>query len=63
MRCVIFGATGYIGARLIPELLAAGHNVQVLVRNPKKLRDAPWRDQVSIVEGDVTDIDQVDQAV
>jgi uncharacterized protein YbjT (DUF2867 family) len=63
MRCVVFGATGYIGARLIPELLAAGHSVQILVRDPKKLSNAPWRDQVSIVEGDVTDSDQVAQAV
>ena len=25
LRCLVTGATGYIGGRLVPELLAAGH--------------------------------------
>ncbi|WP_459546181.1 SDR family oxidoreductase [Nocardia sp. X0981] len=54
MRCVVFGATGYLGGRLVPELLRAGHTVRVLARTPGKLADAPWRDQVDIVRGDVT---------
>src|ERR1700680_44697 len=27
MRCLVTGASGYIGGRLVPELLAAGHSV------------------------------------
>lgn len=54
MRCVVFGATGYLGGRLVPELLRAGHTVRVLARTPGKLTDAPWRDRVEIVRGDVT---------
>ncbi|MEU8899869.1 SDR family oxidoreductase [Nocardia sp. NPDC048505] len=54
MRCVVFGATGYIGGRLVPELLSAGHSVRVLARDPRKLRDAPWHDRVEVVAGDVT---------
>ncbi|MCX4092977.1 SDR family oxidoreductase [Nocardia sp. alder85J] len=54
MRCVVFGATGYIGGRLVPELLAAGHTVRVVARTPGKLADAPWHDLVEIVRGDVT---------
>ncbi|MEV6392493.1 SDR family oxidoreductase [Nocardia xishanensis] len=53
MRCVVFGATGYIGGRLVPELLRAGHSVRVVARSPGKLADAPWRDRVEIVRGDV----------
>ncbi|AHH17063.1 putative nucleoside-diphosphate-sugar epimerase [Nocardia nova SH22a] len=53
MRCVVFGATGYIGGRLVPELLAAGHRVRVLARTPAKLDEAPWRDSVEVVRGDV----------
>ncbi|WP_156960574.1 NmrA family NAD(P)-binding protein, partial [Amycolatopsis taiwanensis] len=34
MRCVVFGATGYIGGRLVPELVRAGHRVRAVVRNP-----------------------------
>ncbi|WP_063034434.1 SDR family oxidoreductase [Nocardia grenadensis] len=54
MRCVVFGATGYLGGRLVPELLRAGHTVRVLARTPGKLTDAPWHDRVEIIRGDVT---------
>lgn len=55
MRCVVFGATGYIGGRLVPALLAAGHQVRAVARTPGKLAEVPWRDRVEIVDGDVTD--------
>jgi uncharacterized protein YbjT (DUF2867 family) len=63
MRCVVFGATGYLGARLVPELLSAGHEVRVMARTPAKLDDVPWRADVDVVEGDVTDRDQVRSAL
>lgn len=63
MRCVVFGATGYIGGRLVPELLSAGHAVRVLARDPRKLQDAPWRDQVEVLRGDVTEADDVRAAL
>src|ERR1700749_5027759 len=63
MRCVVFGATGYLGARLVPELLAAGHDVRVMARKPAKLDDVPWRRDVEVVEGDVTEPDQVHRAL
>ena len=53
--CLVTGATGYIGGRLVPELLAAGHRVRCLARSPDKLRDLPWADRVEVVRGDVTD--------
>ncbi|MGW0162317.1 DUF2867 domain-containing protein [Mycobacterium sp. NPDC003323] len=54
-RVLVTGATGYIGGRLVPRLLEAGHQVRVLVRNPDKIRDVPWADQVEIDQGDLTD--------
>lgn len=54
-RVLMTGATGYIGGRLVPELLDAGYEVRCLVRNPDKLSDEEWCDQVEIVRGDVTD--------
>lgn len=53
----VAGATGYIGGRLIPLLLEAGHEVTVLSRNSEKLRDVPWRNEVQVLEGDLTDPD------
>ena len=35
---LVTGATGYIGGRLVPELLDAGHEVRCLARTPAKLR-------------------------
>ncbi|WP_083940189.1 SDR family oxidoreductase [Saccharomonospora saliphila] len=63
MRCVVFGATGYLGGRLVPELLAAGHTVRAVARTPAKLADVPWRDRVETVRGDVTDHDSVTAAL
>src|SRR6202046_3933585 len=63
MRCVVFGATGYLGVRLVPELLSAGHDVRVMARQPAKLDDVPWRRPVAVVEGDVSDGEQVRRAL
>lgn len=63
MDCVVFGATGYLGMRLIPQLLAAGHAVRLMARDPAKLDDAPWRDHVEVVRGDVSDAQDIRRAV
>lgn len=53
--CLVTGATGYVGGRLVPLLLDAGFRVRVLARHPERLRDVAWSDQVEIVTGDATD--------
>jgi uncharacterized protein YbjT (DUF2867 family) len=53
MKILVTGATGYVGGRLVPALIDGGHDVRCLVRNPKKLSAAPWRDQVEVVVGDL----------
>lgn len=61
-RCLVSGATGYIGRRLIPRLLERGHSVRALVRNPDKLADTQWRGNVEVVRGDLTDPDSLSDA-
>ncbi len=55
MKVGVLGATGYVGGRLVPELLAAGHSVRCLARSPHRLDRLPWRADVTVVQADVTD--------
>ena len=50
---LVTGATGYIGGRLAPGLLASGYRVRVLARDPARLQGRDWLDQVEVVRGDV----------
>ncbi|MEP7764641.1 SDR family oxidoreductase [Sanguibacter sp. 25GB23B1] len=59
---LVTGATGYVGGRLVPRLLAAGFRVRVLVRTPGKLEAVPWRDEVEVVEGDLTSLEETTAA-
>ena len=61
-RVLVTGATGYIGSRLVPELLERGFTVRVLTRNRSKVASRAWVDRVEIVEGDATSNDALDRA-
>ena len=50
---LVTGATGYVGGRLVPRLLAANHRVRCLVRDPSRLEGRVWRKDVEVVQGDV----------
>ena len=52
---LVTGATGYVGGRLVPRLLEAGHTVKVLVRTPSKIAGVPWLDEVEIVQSSLDD--------
>jgi uncharacterized protein YbjT (DUF2867 family) len=61
--CLVTGATGYVGGRLIPRLLESGRRVRVLARHPERLRDLSWFDEVEIVAGDAGDPVAMDTAM
>lgn len=50
-RVLVTGATGYIGGRLVPELVARGYRVRVMVRRISPEHYDKWPD-VEIVEAD-----------
>ena len=54
VKVLVTGATGYIGSRLVPELLAAGHSVRCLAREPAKLNARGWQG-VEVIAADVLD--------
>jgi len=60
---LVSGASGYIGGRLVPQLLAAGFRVRVVARRPRKLADRPWFDRVDVVQGDAADADSLARAL
>ena len=63
MKVAVIGATGYVGGRLVPELLAAGHDVRCLARTPARLDRVPWREDVDVVRADVLDRESLDTAL
>lgn len=63
LRILVTGATGYVGGRLVPRLLAAGHSVRCLVRDPLRLRGRAWFGLVEPVPGDVLVPDTLTEAL
>jgi uncharacterized protein YbjT (DUF2867 family) len=55
LKCLVTGASGYIGGRLVPELLAVGYGLRCLARDPGKLDGRPWSADVEVAAGDATD--------
>ncbi len=63
MKILVTGATGYVGGRLVPELLARGHEVRVLVRDPRRLQGNAWASRVEACAGDLRNPDDASRAV
>lgn len=54
-RILLTGSTGYVGGRLAPRLLGAGHSLRCLARSPGKLADRTWAKdpRVQVVQADL----------
>ncbi|QDT53998.1 3 beta-hydroxysteroid dehydrogenase/Delta 5--_4-isomerase [Caulifigura coniformis] len=61
MLLLVTGGTGVVGRGVIPELLAAGHQVRLLSRHAEE-QAAEWPAGVECLNGDVTDPASLDEA-
>ena len=64
MKIALIGATGFVGAPVLSELLSRGHSVTVLARNPSKLAaQSELNPGLTVVAADALDAAQVAKAV
>ncbi|MDO9017606.1 MAG: NAD-dependent epimerase/dehydratase family protein [Deltaproteobacteria bacterium] len=56
MKALVTGATGFLGTHLVDALVARGHAVVALARNPARLKA---REGVTAVKGDILDADSL----
>ncbi len=61
-RVLVLGATGYVGGRLVPELIRAGCVVRCMTRTPAGLGGTRWAGDVEVVEGDLSDLSSIGPA-
>lgn len=61
MKIAVFGASGKTGIKAVEQALAKGYEVKALVRNPQKITLSD--EKLSIIQGDVTDMASVEEAV
>ncbi len=61
-RILVTGASGYIGGRLVPELLARGYSVRAMVRGDKSACSNRWP-EAEVVSGDVLDEESLSSAL
>jgi uncharacterized protein YbjT (DUF2867 family) len=61
---LVAGATGYVGGRLIPELLSSGYRVRAIGRSLEKLAWRPWADhpRIELARADVLDRNSLETA-
>jgi uncharacterized protein YbjT (DUF2867 family) len=62
MNILVTGTTGNIGGKLVPRLLALGHQVTCIARNAQHLDRFRWLD-VRILQADVLDLDSIRKAM
>ena len=62
-KILVTGASGYVGGRLIQELLIKNFDVRVMVRDPRKISGQPWFSKVSVAQASAEHPDELDKAL
>jgi uncharacterized protein YbjT (DUF2867 family) len=61
---LVTGSTGYVGGRLVPQLLSSGHRVRVLGRSLAKIQSRPWAANplLEMAQADALDLESLEKA-
>jgi uncharacterized protein YbjT (DUF2867 family) len=62
-RVLVTGASGYVGGRLIQELLLKGFAIRIMVRDTRKVSGQPWFSQVEVAQANAENPNELDQAL
>ena len=62
-KVLVTGASGYVGGRLIQELLLKKFSVRVMVRDPRKISGQPWFSQVEVAQASAENPAELDKAL
>ncbi len=62
---LVAGATGYVGGRLVSQLLESGYRVRAMGRSLAKVSCRPWRkrSKLECVQADIMDLESLREAV
>src|SRR5262249_10860035 len=63
MRIAVTGGTGFIGSHLSRRLVADGHEVVLIVRDPKRLGLAETIPQATVAASDLAQVEQLTEAL
>ncbi|NQU53243.1 MAG: NAD-dependent epimerase/dehydratase family protein [Bacteroidetes bacterium] len=61
MKCLVTGSTGFIGNRLVEELIKRSYHIHILVRSPKNIKQYNSKN-VSIFYGDLLNTEEINKA-
>lgn len=53
MKVLVTGATGFIGRHVIRDLLGRNHSITAVARNPQRMEELGWPDEVNFVSCDI----------
>ncbi len=61
MKLVVLGATGSTGLEIVRQAIEHGHSVTAFVRSPERLK--PFRDRISVKQGNLLDADELEPVI